>query len=366
MNNDFNKNRLRFARKRRGFTIKKLASLVEMTPKIISDYENRKCNPPPKTVSLLAKVLSFPESFFQLDDIADLDKKAVSFRSFSKMTASTRDMALTVGQIALEFTFYIDSKFNLPKINIPDLRNLDSEIAASTVRDMWALGELSISNMIHLLESKGVRIFSIGENLPNMDAYSFWMDKTPFVFVNNTKTVERDRFDMAHELGHLILHKHGSPLGREVEIEANRFASAFLMPSGSVLSRAVPFPTLNALIKLKPNWQVSVAALIRRLFDLNLISEWHYRSFMVELSSKWGRKNEPDPIKKRELSKLLPMIFSELKKDGIKRDDIAKELNIYTSDLNSILYNLTLVGVNGRGTANSNISLKNHLKLVKS
>ena len=228
-NNSFNKNRLRFARKRRGMTIKHLGSLVDMTSKIISDYENGKHIPPPKTLFLLAKELNFPESFFYLDDISELDETAVSFRSFSKMTASIKDSALSVGQIALEFSSWIEKKFKLPQVDIPDLRDYKPEIAAETLRNIWSLGELSIGNMIHLLESKGVRVFSLGEILPDMDAYSFWMNNIPFIFVNNQKTVERGRFDAAHELGHLVLHKHGSPSGREVEIEANRFASAFLM-----------------------------------------------------------------------------------------------------------------------------------------
>ena len=364
-NSTFNENRLRFARKRRGLTIKKLGSLVDMTPKIISDYENGKHTPPPKTISRLAKVLNFPESFFQLDDIADLDKSAVSFRSFSKMTACVRDSALSIGKIAIEFSSWIEKRFALPQVNIPDLRDYEPEAAAITLRNIWAIGELSISNMIHLLESKGVRVFSLGEKLPDMDAYSFWMDKTPFVFVNNRKTVERGRFDAAHELGHLVLHKHGAPLSKEVEIEANRFASAFLMPRGSVTAKAPRFPSLDIFLGLKSHWCVSASALIKRMSDLDLISKWHYRGLMIELSSKWGRKNEPRPIKQRETSSLLPMIFRELKKEGVSKDEVARELRIFTPDLDSILFYLTLIGVHGGGARHLNDKAKTHLKLIK-
>ncbi len=344
----FNPNRLRFARKRRGLTIKKLSSSICMTPKIISDYENSKHDPPPKTISLLAKELRFPERFFFLeDDIVELDEAAVSFRSFSKMTAAVRDSALCAGQIALEFAFWLEKKFDLPAVDLPDLRDYEPEAAAETLRNIFAIGQLPISNMVHLLESKGVRVFSLEENTLDMDAYSFWMNGTPFMFINTRKTVERSRFDAAHELGHLILHKHGSPLGREIEIEATKFASAFLMPKGSVLVKAPRLPSLSSFINLKPYWRVSTSALIKRMSDLGLVTEWHYRNLMIELSSKFGRREEPNPILQRETSKLLPMIFKALKEDGINKEMIANDLNIFVDDIDSLLFNLTFVGVSG-------------------
>lgn len=363
----FNPTRLRFARKRRGLTIKHLGSVIGMTPKIISDYENGKREPPDRTLSLIAKELHFPVQFFSLDDIVALDKAAVSFRSFSKMTASVRDSALGAGQIALEFAFWLDEKFKLPHIDIPDLRDYEPEAAADTLRNIWAFGERPISNMIHMLESKGVRVFSLEEKTLDMDAYSFWMNDIPFMFINTRKTVERSRFDVAHELGHLALHKHGSPLGKGVELEANRFASAFLMPRGSVIAKAPRFPSLAILIKFKSYWCVSTSALIKRMNELGLVTDWHYRNLIIELSGKWGRESEPNTITKRETSKLLPMIFKALKEDGINKEDIAKNLRIFVDDIDSLLFNLTFVGINGGKKAFSPTrnNKANHLARVK-
>lgn len=358
---------MRFARKRRGLTIKSLSSAIGMTSKIISDYENSKRLPPERTISLLAKELRFPEPFFGLDDIVDLDESAVSFRSFSKMTAPVRDSALGAGQIALEFAFWLDKRFDLQKVDIPDLCDDEPEAAANTLRDKYAIGELPISNMIHLLESKGVRVFSLEEKTLDMDAYSFWMNGIPFMFINTKKTVERSRFDAAHELGHLVLHKHGSPIGKEIENEANKFASAFLMPRGSVLAKAPRFPSLNIFIDLKTYWAVSTSALIKRMSDLGLITEWYYRTLIIELFQKWGRKDEPNPIRERETSKLLPMIFKALKEDGISKEDIARDLSVFVDDIDALLFNLTFVGVNG-GKRNSNPAKStnaNHLRRVK-
>lgn len=363
----FNASRLRFARKRRGITIKRLSAISGMSAKIISEYENGNREPPDKTLSIITKELHFPVQFFFLDDIARLDESSVSFRSFSKMTASDRDSAIGAGQIALEFSSWIDDRFNLPKVDLPDLRDLTPEAAATTLRNIFSLGELPIGNIVHLLESKGVRVFSLEEKTLDMDAYSFWMNDIPFIFMNTRKTVERSRFDAAHELGHLVLHKHGASLGREVEHEANNFASAFLMPSGSVIARAPRFPTLDMVINLKSYWRVSAAALIRRMNDLGLLSDWYYRSFMIDLSRNWGRKNEPNPIVQRETSKLLPMIFKALAEDGISREDVARRLSVYVDDIDSLLFNLTLVGVDGgqKDSAPPRKPARNHLKVIK-
>jgi len=63
-----------------------------------------------------------------------------------------------------------------------------------------------------------------------------WKEGTPFIFLNSAKSAERGRHDAAHELGHLVLHRHGGPIGRKAEEQANAFASAFLMPRSSILA----------------------------------------------------------------------------------------------------------------------------------
>ena len=91
--------------------------------------------------------------------------------------------------------------------------------------------------MIKLLESKGVRVFSLAENTKNVDAFSCWRNDVPYIFLNTFKSADRSRLDAAHELAHLVLHRHGGPRqGREAEIEANSFASSFLMPSRHQIS----------------------------------------------------------------------------------------------------------------------------------
>ena len=279
--------RLKFARKRRGFTIKKLSEELGITTRTLSSYENGTSTPKKLSLPLLSKTLSFPESFFFLDEIEPINQEAVSFRSAARMSAAIRDSALYASNIALEFIAWINRTFETPEVLLPELTGYDPEIAADVVRDYWSLGERPISNMVHLLESKGVMVFSLAEDTDDMDAYSFWRNDRPFVFLNIRKSVERSRFDAAHELGHLLLHrhalpKHAVPTGKEAESEANRFASAFLMPEKNIRAHAtMRFPALASIISLKSLWLVSAAALIRRLKDLEILTEWQYRTLNI-------------------------------------------------------------------------------------
>src|SRR4030095_16645232 len=120
--------------------------------------------------------------------------------------------------------------FNLPKQILLDLSyETDPEAAARSLRQYWGIGEKPIGNMLGLLEVHGVRVFALAEDTASVDAFSFWRDDRPFIFLNNFKTAEHSLFDSVHELGHLVLHRHGGPqASRSAEREANAFASAFL------------------------------------------------------------------------------------------------------------------------------------------
>ena len=94
--------------------------------------------------------------------------------------------------------------------------------------------------------------------MDRLNAFSFWRDGNPFIFLNNFKTAESSNFDTAHELGHLVMHKHGDPKGdRSAEREADRFASAFLMPARDVRARMPRPVTLNVVLAAKARWRVS-------------------------------------------------------------------------------------------------------------
>jgi Zn-dependent peptidase ImmA (M78 family)/DNA-binding XRE family transcriptional regulator len=357
----FTPSRLTVARKRRGMKKKDLASAARISTRILFSYEKGDAEPSDDTLRAIASALRFPVEFFGRDDIDEPAPQAVSFRSLTNMTASQRDAALAGAAFASELAAWIDDRFALPAPNVPNLREQDPdpEAAAETVRNQWGLADRPIKNMVHLLEAHGVRVFSLAEDCRELDAFSYWDGPTPFVFLNTKKSGERGRVDAAHELGHLVMHRHGGPRGREAEQQADAFASAFLMPRTSVLARAPRAATLPRLIKLKSHWKVSVAALTYRLKTLDLLTEWQHRTLWIDISTRGYRSHEPDGIE-RETSQVLPKIFSSLQGEGISKRDIARGLALPLADLEALVFGLAVKN----GQREISDGARAHLRLV--
>lgn len=344
----FNPTRLILARKRRGMTQAELGAAIGVSSKSVANYESGIHEPTDENLSALGKALTVPLNFFEGDDLPQAAPEGVSFRAYSKMTAKQRDAGLAAGAFALMLSRWIDARFNFPTVDVPDLRGFDPEGAAETLRARWGRGERPIKNMIHLLEAHGVRVFSLTEACVELNAFSHWDAETPFVFLNTMKTAESSRFDAAHELGHLVLHRHGAPQGRIAEHEADRFAAALLMPKGSVYAAAPRYVTLDGIVKLKKLWNVSALALAHRLRELQLMTEWNYRSICIELSRDGGRHREIDGIE-REASQLLTKVFDALRAEGVSKRQVAHELSLSTDDLDALVFGLVIGAVPGRG-----------------
>jgi Zn-dependent peptidase ImmA (M78 family)/DNA-binding XRE family transcriptional regulator len=344
----FTPSRLTLARMRRGITKSQLARLVGLSVRSISAFESGEMEPSAKTLSEIAASLRFPTSFFSRGPVDRPPVTSASFRALTSMTAAQRNAAVAAGALAIELNEWLESRFNLPTPNIPTLRGASPEAAAEAIREHWQLGQRPIRNVIHLLEQHGVRVFSLAQECRQVDAFSLWRAGTPLVFLNTVKSAERSRFDAAHELGHLALHRHGGPhcRGRDAERESDVFASAFLMPRASVLAVAPRFATLDALLKLKKQWNVSVAALVHRLHAVGLLTEWHYRTLMVEISTRGYRTTEPETTE-RETSQILTKMFASLRARGVTRATLASELCVQSADIDALVFGLSFVSLPG-------------------
>ncbi len=150
-----------------------------------------------------------------------------------------------------------------------------------------------IANLVDLVESAGIVVWETEDLASEVDALSLWPigeELTLPVIVRVTgKPGDRERFTLAHELGHLCLHHQPA---EDFEAEANEFASEFLMPKDDIF-KSLRQMDLRKAAALKGKWKVSMQSIIRRAYTLEVISESEYRSLNRELSAKGYKKREP-------------------------------------------------------------------------
>lgn len=338
----FSPDRLEVARQRRGRTKGALAEAVGITPRSLHNYVTNRRVPKPDVVGRFASVLDFPVEFFYGSAIDFPPEGGTSYRALSRATSRHRMQAEAIGTLGMLLADWIDSVFELPAVDIPTYDIYDPELAAEAVRASWELGELSISNVVELLEAHGAYVFALATDTPALDAFSFWLDDSSFVFLNTSKAPERTRMDAAHELGHLVLHTNGGAArSRQAEHEANRFAAALLMPASSVIAKA-PLDhtvTLNTLIESKKNWNVSVTSLIVRMKHLDILTDHRYRTLFAEASQRGFRLTEPQSCPP-DTSAVLDAIFNPYKEGSVDVRMVANQIAVYPDEIYKLLWGL--------------------------
>lgn len=367
----FQPHRLKFALELRGMSKKSLAEKMGLTTRQIGNYLHGVTQP---DADILADILKLPKTFFeQGDELPEFQEKTVSFRGVSRIPKKLRLQAYNQAAVASQLNDWLEQEFNLQQADLPDYSGENPETVAEAVRFEWGLGNRPIGNVITLLESKHIRVFSLSMETLSVDAYCTWHPKReniPFVFLNTQKSAERSRFDAAHELGHLLRDKHSMRHITDdtvsdsldpneprdiIERDANRFASAFLMPKTAILKYQHLQPSMENLMAIKAEFGVSLVALARRMYDLGIITEWVYsRTIMPKIAQLGYRTNEPMPMQ-REYSGVLRQIFSMLKEDGIGIKEIAKQLHVGHNDIAGLTFHLV----------DNSFNKYNYLRLVK-
>lgn len=336
----FDGHRLRQARLFRGMRKVDVARQIGVTPAAVGQFERGKARPSPGSLAAISLHLGFPRAFFEWRGPSERLKEGdTHFRSLRSTSKLDRDRMLARLELLGEILGAIQARVKLPAVNIPSLPPSQGEGAshenlieetASKVRTEWGLGNGPLDDVVRLLEAHGVIVVRPRIESGRVDAFSAWVHDRPVVVLASDKDDRgRSRFDAAHELGHLVMHHDAHPGNHAVELEAQRFAAAFLMPATTFAREFPGRLSWPVLFRLKERWQVSLQSLLYRGRTLGLLSPDAYRRAQVRIAKEGWRTREPldlgPPEMPSVLRRSLDLIEQEL---GMNRSDLAAETRL--------------------------------------
>ncbi len=323
----FNGKKLREALIFRALNMTELANKTGISKQSISLYANNDNTPPYENVMKIASTLSFPFDFFMTDDSFSLSTSNTYFRSQASARKKNQQAQATRLEYLARMLEVLMDYVELPKLDlpstddfstaVPDPQNTDAFAIADAIdslakktREYWELGAGPIDNLKYLLEYHGVFVTYVHDIDNKIDAFSqkIRLADNSYMFIiglsADGKSKTRLNFDMAHELGHILMHNwidNCEPLNHDefvnLEKQANMFASSFLLPKESFAEDVGIFPTkINYYIRLKEKWHTSIQAMIYRANQLKIISTNQYQYMMRTISAKGWRTVEPGDI----------------------------------------------------------------------
>ncbi len=318
----FNGQRLKEALQFRGKKMTELADETGISKQSLSLYANAGNKPPFENVEKIARTLDFPVDFFTSEDLCTVSTGNTYFRSQASATKKSRNAQKIKLEYVSKMYEVILNYVNVPELNLPDttgidipedIINVDSEQAineieklAMLIREFWDLGSGPIDNLQYALQSNGIIVTGFRNVDSDIDAFSQQIKidgKTIYIIALaiGSKPIERLRFDMAHELGHILLHTWGEDneeISRDEfnarEKQANMFASALLLPKKSFSKSVSAYPTnIDYYFALKKKWKVSMQAMMYRARQLDIISANQFQYMMRIMSKNGYRLHEP-------------------------------------------------------------------------
>ena len=311
--------RLKLARGAAGLSLRALEGRIggRVTAQAIGKYERNKSMPSSGVLIALADGLGVPVEYLTSDqdlvlEAVEFRKKAIS-RKREEIRVQAQIVDLVERYLAVEELLALPSaEWNKPcDAPYPVVGELaEVEHAALSLRTHWDLGRNPIPSMVELLEEFGIKVLAFDLSaIGGLIAYARRGGKrvASVIVVNFKDSGERQRFTLAHELGHLVL-----AVGANVKQEAaaQRFAGAFLMPADALrmeIGRRRTSIGWSELFSLKRLFGVSVQALVYRCRDLGIINESLFRGLFREMSRLGWRSPpypEPQPIAREQPMRL--------------------------------------------------------------
>jgi Zn-dependent peptidase ImmA (M78 family)/DNA-binding XRE family transcriptional regulator len=325
------------AREARELTQTELAELVSTSQAVVSKVESGLRPPSSELIATISQKLDFPLTFFLRDEpLYDATNSILYHRkreSLPKKKLASIHAWLNIHRLAasaLERSVEISPAGQLPELNLEEYGSPES--IARAVRAAWNLPRGPVANVTALIEDFGGVIIrrDLGTHL--IDAVSQWVPGYPHIFLINSRAPgDRIRFTLMHEVAHLIMHRIPNP---EMEHQADRFASEFLMPEREIRSSLVRL-NLRKLASLKPYWKVSMQALLYRARDLGTITAKQSSYFWMNMGKLGYRMAEPAELNVALEEPTLPrhLISAHRNALGYSREEICSITGLSATEI---------------------------------
>lgn len=331
-------NRLKQARKAAGLSLRTLASQIGLSHAAIQKYENGEVFPSSDCLIKLAAAINVPiEHLFRPETV---ELGPISFRKKTSLLVKARQKIEYQIRDRLERRLELENCYPSVPIKIFDVQQIpsfnvttdsDVEEVALKVRTHWKLGLAPIHDLIDVLENNGIRVIEVDSDDDGFDGLFFLANNEPIVVISNKWPGDRQRFTLAHELGHLLLKGLFSD-DPEEEKACNRFAGAFLFPRPAVrqeFGKSRSSIELRELLLAKQEYGLSMASVVFRLFQSKVITESLFRSWQIRISREGWRKREPGEQFPSEVAHVFEqMIFHALGEEYISEAKAAELLNV--------------------------------------
>ncbi|MES0492082.1 MAG: XRE family transcriptional regulator [Leptospirales bacterium] len=335
----YNPEMLILARESRSLSQKDLSEITELPQSKISKYESHIFIPTEEDIKILAAKLDYPISFFTLNHIRQNDHLDLYRKQRSTMKSlQLKEVKAMINIYRIRLSYLLQAvNFN---VNLHDI-NVDEEntpqMIAQKIRNYWRVPDGPINNLVKFIESTGIIVIytTIGESI-KFSGCSFYVGHVPIVIVNRHDPVDRIRFTIAHEIGHIIMHHNAQIIldEKEAEKQADSFASEFLAPENEIGIQLRDL-SFDRLLQLKYHWKMSMASLIEKAKHLNKLSDSQYRYIRGRYCNKF-KNGEPGKLP-YENSNTLNNIVDIYKKDLQYTDnDLQEILHSHNIDLKSM------------------------------
>ncbi|MGY0060251.1 ImmA/IrrE family metallo-endopeptidase [Streptomyces sp. LZ34] len=326
----------------------------------LSRIEQGGTQPDEETEALLAATFGVSVDFFRRPPAADLEALSPQLRARSRLTQRVKTAAMQWARLVYEEYRNLSSSARDIPCRIPIMQGTNPAKAAAATRVVLGFTPHEpLPYLILAVERAGVTVLGLPFRADNLDGFCAWQGNEPVIALLSEVPGDRIRFTVAHELGHLVLHKPGQT-GTAVEAEADAFAAELLTPR-SALEQVMPArPTLNSLAMLKTQWGVSIKSLVRGAREIGLIDQERAISLYKQISARGWNRQEPGHVpqeKPRALRKLMEIHYGAglSTQSAARGADWSEELMLQVLEQHATAEELPLAPVRSVSNQESNV-----------